>query len=260
MLEVLSYGGGVQTAAMLALVDKGKLPKPDIIIHADTGSELPETEENVRVWAQEIADRHDIPFVIVTATINGVEDVKLHEYYESKSTLPMVQSRSCTDNFKIQPIRRYVKKYLGYDRAPRNKVIANMWLGITTDEARRMGESHVKYVQHWYPFIALNMSRKDCIKFLKDNGYPVPIKSGCFMCMYQSKRSWRRLANKHPELFRIAVDMEEKAMTRTPDPLSVGLSPKGKLTQFWNGTTLEEWIEIEEPEGCDSMEHGGCFL
>ena len=39
-LQVLSFGGGVQSFAMLLLIKEGLLPKPDIIIHSDTGSEI----------------------------------------------------------------------------------------------------------------------------------------------------------------------------------------------------------------------------
>jgi hypothetical protein len=40
-----SYGGGVQTAAIAALVIQGKLPVPDVTVIADTGRERTTTWE-----------------------------------------------------------------------------------------------------------------------------------------------------------------------------------------------------------------------
>ena len=40
---VMNYGGGRQTTAMLVLVKRGILPKPDRIVIADTGREKTST-------------------------------------------------------------------------------------------------------------------------------------------------------------------------------------------------------------------------
>lgn len=45
MMEILSYGGGRQTVALLILIQRGTLPKPDRIVIADTGRENPSTWE-----------------------------------------------------------------------------------------------------------------------------------------------------------------------------------------------------------------------
>ena len=37
--QILSYGGGIQTAAMVVLALTGRLPLPDHIVMADTGRE-----------------------------------------------------------------------------------------------------------------------------------------------------------------------------------------------------------------------------
>src|SRR5947207_241734 len=45
-----SYGGGTQSIAIALLVGGGKLPKPDIIVFADTGMEATETFEYTREY------------------------------------------------------------------------------------------------------------------------------------------------------------------------------------------------------------------
>jgi hypothetical protein len=43
MFNILSYGGGIQTIAMCVLVAQDRLERPDAIIVADTGREMPTT-------------------------------------------------------------------------------------------------------------------------------------------------------------------------------------------------------------------------
>ena len=64
-LQVLSFGGGVQSTAMLLMIHEGTLPKPDVVMFADTGSELPETIEHIETNARQfIEDVLQIPFIV----------------------------------------------------------------------------------------------------------------------------------------------------------------------------------------------------
>ena len=56
-VEILSYGGGMQTIAMCVLVAQGKLPRPDYVIAADTGREVPSTWEYAREHAAPLLSR-----------------------------------------------------------------------------------------------------------------------------------------------------------------------------------------------------------
>ena len=48
----LSYGGGKQTVALITLILEGKLPKPDLIVMADTGYEVSTTFEYMDKYVQ----------------------------------------------------------------------------------------------------------------------------------------------------------------------------------------------------------------
>ena len=72
-LEVLSYGGGTQSTAMLVLIKQGKLPKPDLVLHADTGSELPETVAFIEE-AKKLCESIDLPFHIVRSHRGALHD------------------------------------------------------------------------------------------------------------------------------------------------------------------------------------------
>lgn len=238
-LEVLSYGGGTQSTAMLLLIYYGHLPKPDLVIHSDTGSELPETVEFVEVAKQFVENKLKIPFAIVNSHRGS-----LHEDYLSKGNIPIIGSRSCTGNFKIQPQRRLIRFIV----SRKNKHLANCWVGITTDEEKRRTESDVNWCKLSYPLLDLfRYTRDECILLNNLYGWDVG-KSGCFCCPYQGGKSWINLKNNYPDLFQIAIDMEEKK--RIVKGGKLGLYQERPLKDLDN-------ITLEESK-CDSG--AGCFL
>ena len=243
-LEVLSYGGGTQSTAMLLMIAQEKLPRPDLIIHADTGSELPETVEFIEV-AKEYAELVlKIPFAIAKSHRG-----KLHEDYYRIGTIPIIGARSCTDNFKILPQRRLMRLIVGRRRG---KVLARCWLGITTDEARRKPTHRdpraPKWVDLWFPLLDHHpTSREECISMNSDHGWEVA-KSGCFMCCYQGSSSWKRLKRDHPDLFQIAIELEERKFEKNGG--KIGLFQTNRLRDL-------DDLDIED-SSCDSG--AGCFL
>jgi len=251
-LMVLSYGGGTQSTAMLYLVEEGKLPKPDIVIHADTGSEMPETVAFLET-ARELCEKMNIPFVIVTSHLGS-----LHNYYKSKKALPMIGVRSCTAKFKIRPQRRLVREIVGSKRGVK---LSESWLGITTDEERRSLDSEgnrklhsdVKYMDLSYPLLdIIPMSRKEVIEYNLTKGVNVP-KSGCFLCPYAGSKHWHDLRANHPNLWNIVLDMEN---IKIQSDLEKGRKNGRGLFRTGLLSNLDN-LEHKEDSKCDS---GGCFL
>jgi hypothetical protein len=238
-LKVLSYGGGTQSTAMLILIKLGKITKPDIVIHADTGSELPETIEFIQIAKNYVEDVLKIPFAIVKSHRGS-----LHEDYIKHGNIPIIGSRSCTSNFKIQPQRRLVRAIVGR----RNKHLANSMLGITTDEEKRRTQGEVQWLKLVYPLLdEFRYTRKECILLNNLNGWDVK-KSGCFCCPYQGGKAWIELKQNYPDLFQIAIDMEEKK-----------IKVKGGRLGLYQERPLREIDNITlEASKCDSG--AGCFL
>lgn len=238
-LKVLSYGGGTQSTAMLILIKLGKIPCPDIIIHADTGSELPETVEFIETAKKYAEDVLKIPFAI-TKSHRG----SLHMDYMKNGNIPIIGSRSCTGNFKIFPQRRLMREIVGR----KNKHLAICMVGITRDEKKRRTESDVQWATLSYPLLDdFPYTRKECILLNNLNGWDVK-KSGCFCCPYQGGKAWLELKENHPDLFQIAIDMEEKKMKVKGGKL--GLYQERPLRDLDN-------ITLEESK-CDTG--AGCFL
>lgn len=248
-LQVVSFGGGTQSTAMLLMIHEGTLPRPDIVVFADTGSELPETMTHIEEVARPfIEDVLGLPFFVVTSHRGA-----LHDAYMEKRAIPMKGIRSCTTHHKILPQRRKVREIVG----GRNGVLlAEMWLGITTDEARRRTTSDVKWAGLKYPLLDdVPTTRDECIALNEKHGWTV-VKSGCFCCPYAGAKAYRDLRDTHPELFAICVEMERLAHERQAEE---GKTLRSGLC--WE-RSLDDLDELPERYNKDSECDAdiGCFI
>lgn len=256
MLKVLSYGGGVQTFAMLIMIEKGILDKPDLIIMADTKAEYPETEAHVETIAKPIAERLNIPFITV------VRKDGLIDGYFKQNSIPMPGFRSCTYHYKVRPIHDYLRKALG-DSFIKGKASVEVWIGISTDEARRevkREDQTPKWVLQTYPLLQKGYSRNDLIQFIEQSEYPMPRKSGCYMCPFSGRKGFIKLKMTHPDLFEIARKMESNYFKNRPERRN-GFIEGLKLDDLAAMPTLFSFEEVDsminEQSECES---GGCFL
>jgi len=245
MVDILSYGGGLQTAGMLAMIKLGRLPRPDALVFADTGDELPATYTHIEQYGKPIADELGIPFAMVQKTLKGKVET-LYDFSMRYKWIPQPWGRTCTNQFKIQVIHKYLRPYKGQQ--------VNVWMGISTDEAQRKKPSRVKWITNTYPLLEMGYSRQDCVAALQDAGIPSPGKSSCFYCPFQKQTRWRTLQIQHPVLFQKAIDLEENARARNPQYTLTGKAP---LKTYLAGEQLawEELLEAEE--GCHT---GYCFV
>ena len=203
---ILSYGGGLNSTALLIFLIKNNYPL-DLVIFADTGNEFNYTYETVKTY-NEYCNNNNIQFQIVKSK-NGI----IYDYYFEKKITPNRMKRDCTTKFKISPIRQYIRK-----KYPKEKFV--FYIGIDFDEYHRMRESNVKYIKNEYPLVDNKIGRNDCITILKNENLPVPEKSGCYFCPFTNKENWIKLLNSNPELYEQAIKLEENSM-KFPKPVSL---------------------------------------
>tara|TARA_S200002703_G_scaffold153807_1_gene155771 strand:- start:100 stop:864 length:765 start_codon:yes stop_codon:yes gene_type:complete len=253
MLNYISYGGGVQSTAMVLMAIDGIIERPDLVVFADTGSEMPETYSTVSS-IQKICEENNLPFYEVKAMTKSIDGQALHSWYMEKNAIPMIGIRWCTGKWKVDPVRQFVKsKALEYGFT--KKPLQNAWLGITSDEkSRATGYSDVKYQIVTYPL--LHKSRRELISWI-DKNYPElsVSKSGCFCCPYANSDHWINLRKKHASLFETALEMERIAKKRG---IKRGLYRTKSIDVFNYSHQLTDFgFEIEESDtGCDSW---SCF-
>jgi len=238
-LQVFSCGMGVQTCAMAIMIKKGILPKPDIGIFADTGAEKPESIQLLHDFMIPLFKELNIPFQVVESHLGRIDD-----YYKGRGAIPMIGFRHCTAKFKIRPIRRFLRTIVGNSRG---KHLVTCWLGITTDEDHRQFDSDVKWVQNSFPLLERDISRDDCHAILEEAKLEV-VKSGCFMCPYNSGAEWLKVRDENPELWQRSLDLENTYFDKWPNRYK-GLRD--------DGLRLTDPLKGFSQTSCDS---GGCFI
>jgi hypothetical protein len=222
-LTTLSLGGGVQSSCLLLMACAGALPKPDVAIFADTRGESPETYR----WLAEVltpaAAQASIKLVV---TSHG--DLRNDVLTKTKGnpTLPYKTRsratgeegyfgrRGCTRDYKTRPIDRAIRAELGGGSMRGRQV--ETWLGISTDEIGRMKDSRTAWQTLRYPLVELGMSRADCARWLAGQGFGVAPRSACFFCPNHKSPHWRQLKQAHPDLWALAVELDDAARDKLP--------------------------------------------
>ena len=211
--NVISLGAGVQSSTLALMAEVGEItPKPDVAIFADTIAE----PASVYRWLDWLEKQ--LSFPVYRVTRGNLAEAALELRLSQKSgkvylntLIPLFLAgetngilwRKCTRDYKVEPILKEIKKFLAGS-------IGTQWIGISTDEAHRMKDSPVKWLDNRYPLIEMGMSRSDCLRWMKNRGYPEPPRSACYFCPYHSDREWIRLKTEEPEEFQKAVEWERR--------------------------------------------------
>ncbi len=87
--------------------------------------------------------------------------------------------------------------------------MAIQWIGITLDEIQRMKTSRHKYIKNRWPLIELDMTRHDCLRWMKAHKFPTPPRSACRYCPFHSDAEWKRLKESEPAEFEKALQFEK---------------------------------------------------
>ncbi len=210
----LSYGGGIQTFAMLILMEKGKIIA-DEVIFADTGAEHSETYHHIETVVKPLCEKIGIKFTIVRMEKSVIDhDTRerkiarsLTDVIEIRKRIPSLRNRWCTEYSKITPIKLYLRKE---QKAGNYTKPARALIGISLDEWQRIHKPHLSEYITSYPLIEMRMSRKDCIDLIRKSGYPLPPKSGCYYCPFQGIDQWRKLYDTERDKFFYAAHLEEQ--------------------------------------------------
>ncbi len=221
-LTVISLGVGVQSSTMLLMAAKGELPKVDCAIFADTGYE-PKSVYNYLNLLKKIVKfpiyqvcKGNIKEDIINSIKNNTKFPTAPFFTQNAITGKKgMLRRQCTFDYKISVIRKKLRELcnVGYKkRFPKDKYI-EQWIGISTDEIQRMKPARDPYILNRHPLIEMNMSRQDCINWMKKNEFPLPEKSACIMCPYHNDAYWHFMKTERPSEFADAVEFDKNIRT-----------------------------------------------
>lgn len=192
-------------------------PMPIFAVFADTQDE----PESVYRWLDWLETKLPFPVHRVTKGKLSDEAVKVREATKGKfegqdyvrSLLPVytlsndggigkLRIRTCTQDFKIVPLTRFIRTNC--------EGAITCWIGISFDEMQRMKENQDKRITNRFPLVEMRMTRRDCIEWMKRNGFPEPPQSACKFCPFKSDAKWRKLQRDEPEEFAQAVEFEKR--------------------------------------------------
>lgn len=197
--QIWNNGGGMQSAAIAALIVTGKLPLPDIAVIADTGRERSSTWdylntvtgpalEAVGVTVHRVAKER-----YATKDLYGGKDGQtlLIPAFTTQGGSVGKLSGYCSGEWKRDVIRRFVTK-------EHNVKAATNWIGYSLDELGRAlkAQNSTKNGGKWltnFPLIELGMNRGDCVALVQRMGWPLPPRSSCWMCPNMLMQEWRQV-------------------------------------------------------------------
>lgn len=268
-LRTISYGGGVQSTALIVLATQGKLDEiiggpVDAALFSNVGddSEHPATLEYVRnvatPWALE----------------RGLTVQELHRIKRDGSTETLMQrlmkpgsrslpipirmdngapgNRSCTVDFKIRVIGKWLKANGASEDDP-----ATVCIGISTDEIQRVSNKRsMPYERPTYPLIELGLDRSACQQLIADAGLPVPPKSSCYFCPFHRPQTWAEMRRDEPELFWSSAELEATLNERRDrlgkDHVYLTRFAKPLAEAIPEAQDMLPGLEMAGGEGCDS--------
>jgi hypothetical protein len=215
-LSVISYGGGVQSTALIVLAAQGDLGDCRTALFSNVGddSEHPATLRYVREVMTPWAAARGIEVVeLVRRKRTGEVETLLGRLTKDGSrSLPIPVRmangapgrRSCTIDFKLKVIAKWLKAHGATADTP-----AEVNIGISWDEIHRISNKRVApHETVSYPLIDRRLTREDCKAVIARAGLAVPGKSSCFFCPFHRPSVWAAMRRHEPDLFAKSVALE----------------------------------------------------
>jgi 3'-phosphoadenosine 5'-phosphosulfate sulfotransferase (PAPS reductase)/FAD synthetase len=259
---IVAYGAGVDSTAMiLGMIDRGE--RIDLVLHADTGSEKPETEayrDMFLAWLRARGIRCEIVRYQPQRFKHWPPYRSLDENCFTNGTLPSISfgRHSCSLKWKVEPQDAWLEtwepavacweaggrcvKAIGYDAGTRD----------SQRYAHSEGMRDPRF-DYRYPLREWGWDREECERQIAAHGLPVPVKSACFMCA--ASKPWEIEALGAPQLRRIVL-MEARARPRLRNVEGLwrkrvqgrnGATPRpGAMTDFIRERGLLPAAEIDE--------------
>lgn len=217
----------------------GKLPRADCAIFADTGKENSGTYaylEFLLDWQQK---NNGIPIRVLREK-NLYKDLQSKSRRKRFASIPAftrkedgsvgMLRRQCTAEYKILVINDYIRDQIYQLPKRARRPVTAIWQGISLDEADRMSEPREAWKINVYPFLgrsickgaqvtripwAVPMNRSELQRWYRLHNLPVPPKSSCVFCPYQSDRSWAMMKKNAPQDFAAAVLVDKAIRNST---------------------------------------------
>ena len=234
MTHWLSYGGGVNSTALLIMLLDGRVAAdPWRVLWADTRDEKDETY--AYIYREVMPRLHEAGRVL--EVVCGKEGVL--ERFERLRVTGNRILRACSVEAKIKPIVRHLQAH-GTDED-------QQLIGIDAGEAHRAkrNEDFPQLFPRRYPLIDMDLDREACEEIIRAAGWPVPPKSGCWHCPFMRVGEVIALAVHAPDRFGRIVALEDAANLTHP-------SADGTPRTQWGDKPARQWLaRARDERGCN---------
>lgn len=261
--RILSHGLGQDSMTEYVL----NWEKYDLIIFSDTGNEQNETIQYLDYLVKSMSIEQEARFIILSSNYLG----NIYDYYFQKKIVPMVwKNRDCTDKFKIRPIRHFLRGRRSdpakggiFDKS----CVFEMAIGINYSEADRMRglpqpensrlfSTDVKYIFNSYPLVEQKIKRGDEKKILLEAGVLIPVKSGCKICPFTTKKGFDNLKVNDPVGYQQVIDLMKNSTANKDIYNLIESEGLDRFMEWQNKETVNnrcscmsgQWNESEDPE------------
>lgn len=265
-LQVLSSGGGTQSNCMIVLAYLGVIPKPDLILMADTEREASNVFSYQYKHMLPLCDAMGIEYVIIKKSDFTQSDITYKNNGEDtlppffteingkdKNDLCGKQPGFCSDKWKREPLHKYLNQRYGEKALTKRGV--DMWIGMSFDEARRVKYPSGKW-QKRYPLFEAEILREQAIKIVEEFGLPTPPRSACWMCPNRHDDEWQQMKIQVPKDYQAAIVFEKELQKDFPWLwLHKSGKPIGEI-DFIASSKSDKQIDIFD-RYCDT---GMCFI
>lgn len=214
-VEIWADGGGVQSAAIAALIVQGKM-RPDLAVIIDTGREQSTTwgymnEVIIPALDSVGMEIHRVPksryATVDVYALNG--DLLIPAFTTQNGDVGKLPT-FCSNEWKTRVMQRWATNERGI------KGGVEWMMGISVDEKERASSGKGRW-QKRYPLIEQKMNRGDCMALVNRMGWPVPPRSSCWMCPNHTQTEWRDIKENKPDDWRRAVTFDNWIRQRDPN-------------------------------------------
>jgi hypothetical protein len=253
--EIFSSGGGTQSAAITALIVQGRLPRPDVVIIADTGYEKSTTWEYLDAVIRPELSKIGLEVHRVgrgwgsNAPILG-KTILMPMFTNQVNGAIGKFSGLCSDKWKVRPRDRYIRRVIGIPRGQQKT-----WIGFSLEESRRamrmmLGDEYKRGLIRFPLIHDVPLRREQAISIVQQMGWPTPPRSACYMCPNMREDEWRDIS---PEELAQAGELERELQKHDPH---VWLHKSCQPIESIDFTKPDDQPELFE-RACSS---GACFV
>jgi hypothetical protein len=229
-MKILSLGLGRQSTALYYLSSLNVIERFDYAIFADTGAEKKSTYDYLEYLKKWQKKNNGIEIIVANYKnlYRDLKNVKLKDFraipaftQNSRNEKGMLK-RQCTTHYKIRQVNKKIKELYGLS-GKQHYPLTSVYIGITIDEIQRAKYPQEGWKIQIYPFLNfasyknvfesckynLFYTAQDCINYIKSLRVPIPSKSSCTFCPYNTNSDFAQMKKYHVSDFAQALDIDE---------------------------------------------------